>query len=418
MKNVFNLSLHKKQKQVFLDPKRFKLLISGRRFGKSRLLLTSVLVAALSFNQPIDPASPPVCLIVMPTLKACRAIHWEPLLNLLEGQPFVESISRTDFRVKLKGGKPDILLRGADNQGDSLRGLKIAYVGVDEVQDFPLKAWQDVLYPALADTPNSKALLIGTPKGKTHWLYNFHLEAKLNKDWSYYHFVTKDNPFVPRSFLRKAELTLPPKSYRQEMEASFEDFDGQIFDQLSNKHFTTSILSEVTYYIGVDWGDTNPAIAVIGLTKDYSKFYIIDSWYNSTGQPVVQDEVLNKVANFCTKYNVRRCYLPDDRPASIKAARNLGKQRNIEGLLRTKQVNRNATKVMEGCEIINSLFYQDRLFIKDSLSEVKSQFQDYHRATNGSGNIVNKPAENQTDHLVDAARYALVNLHHAIEAKK
>jgi len=414
----FCLGLHRKQREVFDDLARFKLLISGRRFGKSRLLLTSVLVAALSFNQPIDPASPPICLIVMPTLKACRQIHWEPLLKLLEGQPFVESISRTDFRIKLRGSKPDILIRGADNNGDSLRGLKLYYAGVDEVQDFSLKAWEDVLYPALADTPNSRALLIGTPKGKTHWLYKFHLQAKSSEDWSYFHFITRHNPFVPKNYLRQAKLTLPPKTYRQEFEASFEDFEGQLFDQLKEEHKVSNIPSDLTYYIGCDWGDIHPAVVVVGLTKDYSNFYILDSWYNSSGQPIVQDEFLDKVATFCTKYNVYRCYLPDDRPAAVLAARKLGASKNLDGLKRAVQVNRNEIKVMERVDIINSLFYQNKLFIKNSLKEVISQFENYHRATNKEGNILNKPADGQEDHLVDAALYAIATLHKAIQSKK
>lgn len=417
--SIFTLELHRKQKEVFLDPKRFKLLISGRRFGKSRLLLTSAIAAALSFSQPIDPASPPVCLIVMPTLKACRSIHWEPLLKLLEGETFVESISRSDFRIKIKGdNKPDILIRGADNNGDSLRGLKIAWVGIDEVQDFSLKAWENVIYPALADTPNSKALLIGTPKGKTHWLYNFHLKAKSNKDWSFYHFVTKDNPFIPRSYLRQAKITLPPKSYRQEFQASFEDFDGQIFDQFNSSHKVNKIPDKLSYYLGCDWGDINPAIAVIGLTPDYSQFYIVDSWYNKSGQAITQDEFLDKVANFCNQYKIYKCYFPDDRPSSIKAARNLGKNRDIQGMQRAVQVDRNKIKVMEGAEIINSLFYQNNLYIKSTLTEVISQFENYHRATNSEGQILNKPADNQEDHIYDGARYCITTLHQYIQSNK
>ena len=419
MKFNFSLKLHRGQLKVFNEKKQFKLLVCGRRWGKSRLLLTSAIHAALAFNQKIDPASPPIVLIAMPTLKQARAIHWKPLYALLRDAPFVEEISKSDFRIILKGNKPDIILRGCnDDGGDNLRGLKIYAACLDEFQDIKPVVWEEVIYPALADTKNSSALICATPKGKTHPLYKFHTEAKGNKDWGYYHFVTKDNPFIPKLFLKKAQISLPPKVFRQEMEASFEDFEGQIFDQLADRHYFSEVPSNLTYYLGADWGDQHPALVVIGLTKDYSKFYIVDGWYNQINQPVVLDDFLKKMSDFCKQYNIYRSYLPDDRPASVIAARKTGKINSLPGLTKAVQVNRNEVGVLPGIEIINSLFYQDRLFIKSSLTSVREQFQDYHRETAPDGSILNKVAPNQKDHLVDAARYCLVTLYNKIEKLK
>ncbi|MBD2196605.1 MULTISPECIES: hypothetical protein [Calothrix] len=408
---MMNLSLHKKQAEVFLSKARFKLLIAARRWGKSRLLLTSAIHAALSFNQSIDPASPPVCLIVMPTLKQCRQIHWQPLLNLLENQPFVESISRTDFRIKLKGNKPDILLRGADNNGDGLRGLKLYWAGLDEFQDFSIRAWEDVVYPALADTANSKALLIGTPKGKAHFLHRFHLQIKTYSDWAYYHFITKDNPFVPKRFLNRAKIILPPRTYRQEFEASFEDFTGAIFDCIDSRHIVADIPSEFDHtFLGCDWGDINPALVVVGY-KD-KKYYLIDSWSNPhPGNAVPQADLITKAIEFCNKYKVRRAYLPDDRPASIFELRKVGKSRDIEGLKKAIAVDRNKPGISEGCTIVNSLFYQDRLLIKSTQTKLEDSLRSYVRETDSSGNVIDKPAKNQEcAHLVDATRYVIATL--------
>ncbi|ANV88485.1 phage terminase large subunit [Picosynechococcus sp. PCC 7117] len=413
------LNLHKAQKEVFDDPARFKLVVAGRRLGKSRLLLTTAITKAMSFQGSIDPASPPVVLVVMPTLKACRSIHWEPLLRLLERQPFIENISKSDFRIKLKGEKPDILIRGADNHGDSLRGLKIYWAGVDEIQDFSPKAWEEVIYPALSDTPNSSALMIGTPKGKNHWLYDFHLRAKVEENWNYFHYTTKDNPFVPRAFLRQAKKTLPPKTYNQEFRASFEDFEGQIFDQFKDHHKITKPVDsdQLSYYIGVDWGETNPALSVIALSHDYQRFYIVDSWYNHSKAAITQDEFLEKLIQYCDKYNVYRCYMPDDRPSSIISARKLGVKRGVNGLRRAVSVSRNEIGVMDGCDMINSLFYQDRLFILSTLKDVISQYENYHRDTDIYGKLINKPAKNQGIHILDSSRYVITSLYKKILQK-
>ncbi|MBD2515195.1 hypothetical protein H6G93_09275 [Nostoc sp. FACHB-973] len=417
------LKLHRSQRKVFDNKARFRLVVAGRRWGKTRVLLTSVILAALSFDQEIDPASPPVCLIVMPTFKQCRAIHWQPLLNLLEGQPWVEKIDRTDFRIKLKGNKPDIILRGADDHGKSLRGLKIYFAGLDEFQDFSLKAWTDVIYAALADTPGSKAMLIATPSGKTHFLYKMHLEAQSSDSWAYFHFITKDNPFVPRKFIAEAEKTLPPRVYRQEFEASFEDFEGQYFDCFTDNLIVKELPLFTNTFLGCDWGDVNPSLVVVGTIKppDQDKlfYYLIDSWTNPVpGTPVLPDVIISKASELCRRYGIRKAFLPDDRPASILELRKVGKRENIPGLTRSVQVNRNEPGVKEGCNIINSLFYQQRLFVYEPQQVLADCLKSYRREVDVSGNVLDHPAKGQTaSHLVDATRYAVASIEYTLLTK-
>jgi hypothetical protein len=415
---MMNFNLHPAQRRVFLDPARFKLLIAGRRAGKSYTMLTTAIAKVLSFNQPINPMSPPVALIVMPSLKACRAIHWESLVRLLESKPFIKQINRTDFRIKFYGDKPDLLIRGADNHGEALRGLKCYWVGIDEVQGLSPKAWYEVLYPALSDTQDSSALLIGTPKGKAHWLYNLSLEAQSSPEWSYHHYYTKDNPTISRAYLREAKRMLPPKVYSQEFRASFEDFDGQILDQLKTTHQISNLPNqEYTYYMAADWGDINCALVIVGLDKHLNKFYAVDSWYQGDGRPITQDEFLSHLKIYANRYNVYRTYLPDDRPSAILSARLVGKREGVRGLERAVQVKRNEIGIMEGLDILNSLLFQDKLFILNKNTQLIEQLQNYHRDTNSSGQLINKPAPNQVDHLIDALRYCVATLYHKIQTR-
>ncbi|AUT00901.1 hypothetical protein CLI64_11100 [Nostoc sp. CENA543] len=415
----FKLDLHPNQMRVFQDPKPFNLLLSGRRFGKSRLMLTKVIERSLTFNGVYDPASPPVNLLVMPTLKQARQIHWKPLENLLAGVPFVAGINKSESRIIMAGERPDILIRGCnDDDGDSLRGLKIYFCGADEFQDIKLAVWQYVIVPALSDTPGSSALLTCTPKGKAHWLYKFHLDAIASPEWSFHHYFTKHNPYIPLSKLVQARKELPEKIYNQEYRASFESFDGQFFDEMRDRHLIDKTpMEDLTYYLGIDWGDVNPCIVVVGLTKDHSRFLVLDGWLNQTSQPIVQDEFLGKMAAFCRQYNVYRSYLPDDRPASIKASREYGRKHGIRGMEKAVAVDRRAVGVVEGCQIMNNLFYRDCLHIKSSLKTLINQFQSYHRKQDRDGTILNQPADGQPDHYVDSSRYCIATLYSAIQRK-
>ncbi|WP_414579099.1 hypothetical protein [Anabaena sp. CCY 9402-a] len=123
------------------------------------------------------------------------------------------------------------------------------------------------------------------------------------------------------------------------------------------------------------------------------------------------------MADFCRKYNVFRSYLPDDRPASIKAAREYGRKHSLRGMEKAVAVDRRAVGVVEGCQIINSLFYQDNLYINSNQKPLINQFQSYHRKQDKDGTILNQPAEGQEDHLIDSFRYACSSLYTALQKK-
>ncbi|MGA0200994.1 MAG: hypothetical protein ACO3NK_18090, partial [Prochlorotrichaceae cyanobacterium] len=93
--------LHKTQAEVFADFARFRVVVCGRRWGKSRLALRTGLMAAMlglpnstggRIRYAYSPESPPIVVFAMPTLTQCKKIFWKPLLNLLADHPTVETI--------------------------------------------------------------------------------------------------------------------------------------------------------------------------------------------------------------------------------------------------------------------------------------------------------------------------------------
>ena len=121
-------------------------------------------------------------------------------------------------------------------------------------------------------------------------------------------------------------------------------------------------------------------------------------------------QVKDKAAEFERQYNIYRCYLPDDRPASILSFRRYGKQHNLKGMQRSIQVKRNSPGVMERALIMNSLFYQDRLFFGPKCHDMYNDFESYHRAKDRSGNLLSEPAKNQNDHGFDSSAYCICQL--------
>ncbi len=203
------LRLHKRQYQVFNSPKRFRVLVAGRRFGKSELAIAELVNAALAFPNRL-------VWYVCPSEKLSKRIIWRRLKNItrhLWSQKPLES----ERRIDLTNGSA-ILVKGAFDP-DSLRGDGLDFVVLDEVADLKPDAWSHVLRPSLADR-QGRALFIGTPKGRNH-LYDYFELANSNSDWESFQFTTEEGGLVTKSELDSAGREMDSNVFRREFEAQF-----------------------------------------------------------------------------------------------------------------------------------------------------------------------------------------------------
>jgi hypothetical protein len=334
----------------------------------------------------------------MPTLKQARKIFWKPLLNVLTNHPLVKSINKSELSIQLIGDRPEILVLGVNDQdGDRLRGLRIAGFLGDEMQDVKRGIIDEVIIPAMGDTPNSFALFTGTPKGKVNNLYDLDMRSRQFEDWRSFHFFATDNPHLSRAEIERARQTLPPRVFRQEYEASYEDFPGKIFDQLEERHLVT--YRPETFErtaIGIDWGDTNAAMVICG--KRDNKWWLVDSWQNLSGETILEDEFLAEALRMVQFWGCSRGYADPSRPASILKWRS-----HLEPLGCSLFEAFNG--ISEGNQTINNLLYQNRLFVADE--RVWDELNSYHRKQDRDGTILDKVADGQMDHRCDSLRYLI-----------
>lgn len=412
------VQLHKGQRIIFNDPHRFRVVVCGRRFGKSRLQLWELILAALNFPGEASKMSPERVLGALPTLSQAKKILWEPLYNICtqtEVSKYVRSISKVDYRIDFECGKPSIVVAGAlDHDGDRLRGMRLYFVSADEVQDWRPTTWDQVITPAMADTPGSRALITGTPKGRQNILYTLAERAKSFPDiYSFHNLPTWVNPTIEAEDVEMARTTLTPRSFRQEFLAEFCDYPGKVYSELEESNLVDSAPQMFDLMVmGVDWGDVHPAFVVMGRLA--GTWYYVDGYAPDTGEPVpqpVQDEALLRLAK---RYNIRGVYCDPSRPTSIIHIRDLGKQHNIEGL---QKAVAGFNRISEGIEQVHSLIFQKKLmFSKDIKTKCPGHIpghtaynlmSDYHRKTDKNGTVLEEIAEGQPDHIVDAIRYAL-----------
>lgn len=156
---------------------------------------------------------------VAPTYRMAKQIMWNDLLETIP-KAWIKKINETSLTITLIN-KSVIELKGADKP-DSLRGVGINFLVLDEFQDMTEETWTKALRPTLADT-GGHALFIGTPKAY-NYLYELYKngqdEKKVKaKSWQSWQFPTITSPFIPVAEIEAARQDMDEKSFKQEFEA-------------------------------------------------------------------------------------------------------------------------------------------------------------------------------------------------------
>jgi phage terminase large subunit-like protein len=216
-----NFELLKWQQEVFKDSHRFKVVAAGRRCGKSRLSAVTLLIEGL--NCPEGSA----VMYIAPTLGQARTILWD-LLNDL-GRPVIKSSHVNNLEITLINGRK-ILVRGADNP-DSLRGVSLTYVVLDECAFIKEDTWQKIIRASLSDK-KGRALFISTPSGR-NWFYDlYHLgQEEQDEEWQSWHFTTQDNETIDPKEIEAAKRTLSSFAFKQEYLSSFDTAGSDLFKE-------------------------------------------------------------------------------------------------------------------------------------------------------------------------------------------
>ena len=275
------ISLTKAQHQVSQSKKRFRVLISGRRFGKTYLCITEMMKYATRPLQNIW--------YVAPTYKMAKEICWSNLKIILNEFNWIEDLNETNLTVRIKKSNSTISLKSAD-QPDALRGTGINFLILDEFADIDKRTWFEVLRASISDTLGD-VLFTGTPRGYGNWSYEMYLKGKQDKEWDSFQFTTLDGGMVNKQELEQARLDLDVRTFRQEFEGTFENYSGAVY---YNFHAVDNVKpKEIDWkkplHIGLDFNVDPMSACVAQIEKDY--IYFVDEIiiYSSNTDEMVQE---------------------------------------------------------------------------------------------------------------------------------
>ena len=215
-----DVSLLPWQEAVWEDPSRFKVVAAGRRCGKTQLAAWLLIVKGLQ-------ATKGKVFYVAPTQQQARDVIWNTIMEL--GKDVIATAHINNLEIKLINGI-SISLKGSDRP-ETMRGVSLNYVVMDEYADMKPEVWELILRPALADLKGG-GLFIGTPLGRNHF-YDLHRKAELGtlKDYAAFHFTSYDNPYLDPEEIEAAKQTMSSFAFRQEFAASFEAQGSEIFKE-------------------------------------------------------------------------------------------------------------------------------------------------------------------------------------------
>tara|TARA_R100000152_G_scaffold20709_1_gene15458 strand:- start:414 stop:1670 length:1257 start_codon:yes stop_codon:yes gene_type:complete len=267
VKTAEPLSLRWAQGEVFKNDKRFRVLVAGRRFGKSYLSCVELLRGAI--NRPGE-----TFFYCAPTYRMAKDIAWKTLKQLIP-LAWVKSKNETDLKVELVNGSM-IELKGTEN-AMALRGRSLAGVVLDEAAFMGSDVWFEVIRPALADK-QGWALFISTPDGTASWFYDLwcYVPEDETGEWQRWSYTTIDGGNVPAEEVEAARAQLDSRTFRQEFEASFENLSGLVAVSFGDANISSTAkdISIMPLLLGVDF-NVDPMSGICAVKED-DTLYVFD----------------------------------------------------------------------------------------------------------------------------------------------
>jgi len=238
---------HTNQQAILDDSTRFRVVLCGRRFGKSELAQIEIILAAFKGQQVA---------YITPTYQLARTF-FAKLIQLI---PFESN--KSDLIIQFPNGGSIEFYTG--ERLDNLRGRKFHFIVIDEASFIPNleEGWQNSIRPTLTDY-KGRALFLSTPRGKNYFYSLFMKDG--TPDWKSFKFTTYDNPYIDKSEVDEAKNLLPHPVFQQEYMANPMENAANPFGTDKIKTCIKQLSNETTAYYGIDLAKSYDWTVIIGL---------------------------------------------------------------------------------------------------------------------------------------------------------
>jgi hypothetical protein len=243
---------HINQRAILESPARFRVVMCGRRFGKSELSQIEIIRSALSGYSVA---------YITPTYNLARTF-FDKLIQVV---PFEHNRSHLtiDFPT---GGRIEFF---TGERLDNLRGRKFHFVVIDEASFIPHleNGWLNSIRPTLTDY-KGKALFLSTPRGKNYFFSLFIKGTANETDWQSFKFSTYDNPYIDKYEIDDAKRQLPTPVFEQEYMANPMENSANPFGNQHIANCVKPLSSLPAMFYGIDLAKSFDWTVIIGLDSN------------------------------------------------------------------------------------------------------------------------------------------------------
>lgn len=286
---------------------------------------------------------------------------------------------------------------GSINQVDSCVGRSYDLIIFDEAAlSNGMDAFNVALRPTL-DKPNSKALFISTPRGRNNWFSTLFDRGFSDQfpQWFSVKATYKDNPRMSESDVQQARRSMSEAEFKQEYQADFSQFEGQIWalPQQSIRQCPIG-RQHMDIIAGLDLGFRDPtALVIVGYCWQDNNFYILDQYMDKQKTTAQQAFAMKQLLD---KWQVDYTYIDS-----------ANQQQRYDFALQYDIATINAKKsVVDGLGYVASLTYNQRLIVSPHCVNVLASFDQY-RWDDNKALLRQKPHHDEFSHMADAIRYAI-----------
>lgn len=216
---------HPKQAAFMRSPAKRRVIVAGRRGGKTTAAATLAVEAMLQGRRVLEAA---------PTADQTGGF-WETCKRALADAIAARVIYKNESErvLKMPGKDGGRIKTKTAWDADSLRGDYADLLIMDEFSLMSPDAWDEVGAPMLLDN-DGDAVFIFTPKRKNH-AHSFYARAlgDTSGRWAAWHFTSHDNPHLSKEALAEITADMTEDAYRQEILAEFLDNEGAVFHNIA-----------------------------------------------------------------------------------------------------------------------------------------------------------------------------------------
>ncbi len=388
-------SPHPYQWRILESTSRFTLASSGIQAGKTT-------IGAVWMIQKIQKSKfTGTFLLAAPTYKILNQSTLPKFFEMCGGVSKIGKYKKSDQVIELHGGQGRIYIRSCEDP-DYLEGMTITEaIWLDEAGQMSEKVFINIVgRGAIKQAP----ILLTTTPYKVNWVFREIIKRwqKGDKNYTVVMWKSIDNPVFPKDEWEQRKATMNEADFARRYGGEWRQLSGLVYQDYS---YDKCVITQKQYdpdweyFVGIDWGFTNPtAIVFVGVDPYEGTYYILDEFYQG-GKTAT--EICDHLKDFVVRYpKPIRFYYCDPAGRDEIATFTLRGIRNIAGV---------KAGVMDGIRRVTELFRLNKVKIFANCVNLVEELEEYHLPQSTDSRDPSEDPVKRKDHLCDAFRYLVYN---------